>query len=163
MAVAALITWVITAGLGFFMLSTWVSNGGTRTDGSEASHFRPPVVFGHFLLAAAGVVVWVVDVVNDSQALAWVAFIDLLLVAVIGDTLVYRWFKDRPASRGRRADASTLRRDPDTSAATAKGAVSTRPMLAEQRIPQAVVLAHGAFAVATVILVLLAALGVGGS
>src|SRR4051794_35527051 len=49
MAVAALITWVVTAGLGFYMLRTWISNGGARDSGS--SHFRPPVVFGHFLLA----------------------------------------------------------------------------------------------------------------
>jgi hypothetical protein len=42
--------------------------------------------------------------------------------------------------------------------------VSTRStLLAEQRIPQAVVVTHGAFAVATVVLVLLATLNVGGS
>jgi hypothetical protein len=163
MALAALITWVITAGFGFFMLSTWVSNGGTRTNGSEASHFRPAVVFGHFLLAAAGLVVWVVYVVNDSQTLAWVAFIDLLVVAGIGDTLVYRWFKDRQAGSGRQADPSTRRGDAGSSTATAGGGVRTRPMLAEQRIPQAVVFAHGLFAVLTVVLVLLAALEVGGS
>lgn len=46
----------------------------------------------------------------------------------------------------------------------AGGAVSTRStLLAEQRIPQAVVVTHGVFAVATVVLVLLAALNVGGS
>jgi hypothetical protein len=164
MALAALITWVITAGLGFFMLGTWISNGGTRTDGSAASHFRPPVVFGHFLLAALGLLVWVVYVINDSQGLAWVAFVDLVVVAGLGDTLVYRWFKDRQAGDAGQTGSSGLRPGAGGSRGGAGGAVGTRStVLAEQRIPQAVVVTHGVFAVATVVLVLLAALNVGGS
>jgi hypothetical protein len=164
MALAALITWVITAGLGFFMLGTWISNGGTRTDGSAASHFRPPVVFGHFLLAALGLLVWVVYVINDSQGLAWVAFVDLVVVAGLGDTLVYRWFKDRQAGDAGQTGSSGLRPGAGGSRGGAGGAVSTRStLLAEQRIPPAVVVTHGVFAVATVVLVLLAALKVGGS
>jgi hypothetical protein len=164
MALAALITWVITAGLGFFMLGTWISNGGTRTDGSAASHFRPPVVFGHFLLAALGLLVWVVYVINDSQGLAWVAFVDLVVVAGLGDTLVYRWFKDRQAGDAGQSGSSGLRRGAGGSRGGAGGAVGTRStVLAEQRIPPAVVVTHGVFAVATVVLVLLAALNVGGS
>jgi hypothetical protein len=164
MALAALITWVITAGLGFLMLGTWISNGGTRTDGSAASHFRPPVVFGHFLLAALGLLVWVVYVINDSQGLAWVAFVDLVVVAGLGDTLVYRWFKDRQAGDAGQTGSSGLRRGAGGSRGGAGGAVGTRStLLAEQRIPPAVVVTHGVFAVATVVLVLLAALDVGGS
>jgi hypothetical protein len=164
MALAALITWVITAGLGFFMLGTWISNGGTRTDGSAASHFRPPVVFGHFLLAALGLLVWVVYVINDSQGLAWVAFVDLVVVAGLGDTLVFRWFKDRQTGEAGQTGSSAPGREAGGSRGRAAGVVSTRATtLAEQRIPQAVVVTHGVFAVATVVLVLLAALGVGGS
>jgi hypothetical protein len=164
MALAALVTWVITAGLGFFMLGTWISNGGTRTDGSAASSFRPPVVFCHFMLAAMGLLVWVVYVIDDSQVLAWVAFVDLVVVAGLGDTLVYRWFKDRQASVTGETGASALRGGTGGSTGGARGAVSTRSLtLAEQRIPQVVVVTHGVFAVATVVLVLLAALNVGGS
>jgi hypothetical protein len=163
MALAALVTWVITAGLGFFMLATWVSGGGTRSGDSAASHFRPPVVFAHFLLAAAGLVVWVVYLAGDSQALAWVAFADLLVVALIGDTLVYRWFKDRQGGARGPADTGVSRPGGTGSAATRTGSATTaEPALAEQRIPPAVVAAHGVFAVTTVVLVLLAALGVGG-
>ena len=156
MAIAALITWIITAGFGFFMLSKWIAAGGLRRQAGTASHFQPPVVFGHFLLAASGLVVWIIYVVNDNETLAWVAFIDLLLVAGIGDLLVYRWFKDRGA----------LAADTDLSGAGAVGdqtATTTRTGLAEQTIPIAVVVIHGIFAVTTVILVLLAALEVGGS
>jgi manganese efflux pump family protein len=164
MQYAALITWIVTAALGAYMLATWVAQGGTRSGAGAASHFRPPVVFGHFLLAAAGLVVWLIYLVNDSTALAWIAFVDLLVVAVIGDTLVLRWYKDRKAdagaggaSGGRRAGTGgQATGDTMTDPATGRGVG-----LAEQRIPAAAVAAHGVFAVATVVLVLLAALQVG--
>lgn len=160
MAIAALITWVITAGLGLFMLGTWISKGGakartvattaggpastsagsaaTTAGGADApsSNFPPPVVFGHFLVAATGLVLWIVYVVNDSDVLAWVAFGILVVVAGLGDFLVLRWLRDRRAATGG---------------------------LAEQQIPQGVVALHGVFAVTTLVLVLLAALEVGGS
>jgi hypothetical protein len=60
--------------------------------------------------------------------------------------------------------SSGLRGEAGGSRGSTAGAVSTRAtMLAEQRIPQAVVVTHGVFAVATVVLVLFAALNVGGS
>jgi hypothetical protein len=157
MAVAALVTWIITAGFGFFMLGTWLSHGGARADGGVASNFRPPVVFGHFLLAAAGLVVWIVYVITDSTTLAWVAFVDLLVVAVVGDLLVLRWFKDRRGAVGTAGPAAGRRH------ASAGTTASTGAVLAEQRIPSAAVVVHGLFAVTTIVLVLLSALEVGGS
>lgn len=151
MKYAALVTWVVAAALGFTMLTTWVRHGGTRAAEGPGSHFRPPVVFSHFGLAASGLVVWLVYVVNDSSALAWIAFIDLVVVAAIGDTLVYRWYRDRAAAVGGAA-----------AAAGGPGA-AVGGTLAEQRIPTSLVAAHGVFAVATLVLVLLAALEVGGS
>jgi manganese efflux pump family protein len=158
MAIAALVTWIITAGFGFFMLGTWISGGGTRAGG--ASHFRPPVVFGHFLLAAGGLVVWIIYVLNDATTLAWVAFVDLVVVAVIGDVLVVRWTKDRRGGTDSSMPTATAgsRAGRDTMTAQTSG-----QQLAEQRIPTPAVLVHGLFAVTTVVLVLLSALGVGGS
>ena len=158
MAIAALVTWIITAAFGFFMLGTWISRGGTRGDGT--SHFRPPVVYSHFLLAAGGLVLWIVYVLKDVTALAWVAFADFVVVAVIGDVLVLRWTKDhRGGVEGSKPTAATGRRG-GTDRATAREAAV---QLAEQRIPTPVVILHGVFAVTTVVLVLLAALGVAGS
>ena len=41
MPIAALITWVITAGFGSFMLARWISHGGLRAGGNRATHFPP--------------------------------------------------------------------------------------------------------------------------
>jgi hypothetical protein len=142
MSVAALITWVVTAGVGFFMLMRWVRRGGLQRGGSAASHFRPARVFTHFGLAAAGLVVWIVYLVAGSSVLAWIAFADLVLVATLGGLLVRQWATD-----GR--------------AAMRAGAGAAAVDLAEQHIPRGPVVVHGTFAVSTVVLVLLTALGVG--
>ena len=146
MSIAALITWIITAGFGSFMLARWISHGGLRAGDNRATHFPPARVFAHFLLAAAGLVVWIVYLVTDNSVLAWVAFADLVLVALLGGLLVMRWAKDgRAAMRaGSRSDAAAVD-------------------LAEQHIPRPPVLLHGVFAVSTVVLVLLTALGIGES
>lgn len=144
MDVAALITWIVTAGGGFFLLATWIQKGGARRQPSGAgSHFPPPVIFGHFALAAAGLIVWIIYLVNDKDALAWTAFGLLVPVALLGFTMFVRWL---PTYRALPAAASPTDSGP-----------------AERHFPVPVVGAHGLLAVATVILVLLTALGVGGS
>jgi hypothetical protein len=60
MKVAALITWVITALGGLILLGTWLSRGGLRARETGASRFPLGLIFGHFLLAATGLVLWVV-------------------------------------------------------------------------------------------------------
>lgn len=57
MDVAALILWILTAGGGFVLLAKWISKGGARRGGA-GSRFPVPLIFGHFLLAAAGLVLW---------------------------------------------------------------------------------------------------------
>jgi hypothetical protein len=141
MGIAALITWVLTAGGGFYMLATWVSNGGTRQP--RTSNFPPALIFGHFALAAIGLVVWIIYVISDTEALTWVAFVLLLPVALLGFIMLSRWL---PARR--------------TSAHAAVGTSAVAPP--EQRFPVPVVAGHGLLAVVTLVLVLLTALGVGG-
>ncbi|NUR93746.1 MAG: hypothetical protein HOV67_00665 [Kribbellaceae bacterium] len=138
MGIAALITWVITALGGFYLLYTWISRGGPRKP--STSRFPPGLIFGHFALAAIGLVLWIVYVITDSEALSWIAFVLLVPVALLGFTMLARWL---PTYRNRAATAA----DPP----------------AERHFPIAVVGGHGLFAVVTVVLVLLAALGVGGS
>ncbi|WP_030340834.1 hypothetical protein [Streptomyces sp. NRRL S-1022] len=150
MDIAALITWVVTALGGFYMLGTWIRRGGIRQQQAGTSRLPAQVVFGHFALAAIGLVVWIVYVVADRTALAWTSFGLLLPVAVLGFVMLARWI---PVHRDHAAGT--------TAAATAQGGAGTVP--AERHFPVPVVVAHGLFAVATLVLVLLSALGVGGS
>ncbi|MCG7526408.1 hypothetical protein MHW47_18385 [Streptomyces sp. OfavH-34-F] len=146
MDIAALVTWVITALGGFYMLGTWLARGGAR---SGNSHLPVPVVFGHFALAAIGLVVWIAYLVADKDTLAWIAFALLVPVALLGFVMLARWI---PVHRARTAAANGPVQD---------GPVQDGP--AERNFPVAVVLAHGLFAVVTVVLVLLSALGAGGN
>jgi hypothetical protein len=136
MAIAALVAWVVTALGGFVLLGTWIARGGTRTP--RTSRFSPALIFGHFALAAAGLVVWIVYLIADSDVLSWVGFVLLVPVALLGFTMLARWI---PVYR-------------------AKNAGDAPP---ERHFPVVVVGAHGLLAVTTVVLVLLTALGVGGS
>jgi hypothetical protein len=137
MSVAALITWVLTAGGGFVLLVLWLKNGGMAQ--REKGRIRPAIILTHFALAAAGLVLWVIYVANDSTTVAWVAFGLLVVVALIGFTMLGIWLSQR---RGSAAPASPA---------------------AEQRFPVAIVGLHGLLAATTLVLVFLAAAGVGGS
>ncbi len=147
MSIAALVAWILTAGGGFVLLGKWISHGGVRSPGT--SRFPPGLIFSHFGLAAAGLVLWIIYLVNDQAALAWVAFALLVVIAVLGFAMLARWIP------GYRAHAAV--------AAGGAGAGRAAPEAAEQHFPVVVVGAHGVLAVVTVVLVLLAALGVGGS
>jgi hypothetical protein len=129
MAIAALITWLVTAVGGFVMLGSWISKGGHRP--GSGTRLSPGLVFTHFVLAAVGLVVWIVYLINSSSALAWVAFVLLLPVALLGFTMFARWL---PARRSTTAESS---------------------------FPVPVVIGHGLFAATTLVLVLLAALASG--
>lgn len=133
-AVVALITWLITAGLGYTMFSIWLRGSANTPEGVlRDSHFRPATIGSHLLIAAGGLVLWLVYLVTDAGVIAWISFACLVLAAGLGDMLVLRWLRDR------------------------RVAPAARPDLAEQRIPLVAVAAHGAFAVATLVLVLVTA------
>jgi hypothetical protein len=151
MSIAALITWIITAGFGFFMLIRWATRGGVRKVEGAETHIPPVRVFTHFGLAAAGLIVWIIYLVTDSTLLAWIAVADLVLVAIIGVVMVRQWAKD-----GRAAMAAAT-------AGAAQSSGGSELDLAEQHIPRPPVVLHGIFAVSTLILVLFTALGIGGS
>lgn len=144
MAVAALISWLVTAVAGFYMLGTWIAKGGTRQP--RTTRMPAPVIFGHFLLAAAGLVVWIIFVINDAKGLAWTAFVLLLPVALLGFVMLARWLPIYQASRHAVAVGGG-----DTKAAAAAAAP-------ERHFPIAVVAGHGLLAVTTLVLVFLTAI-----
>ena len=134
---AALVTWLLTAAGGFVLLLIWVSRGG-MSQKEPGSRIRPPLILSHFLLAAAGLVLWIVYVFSDSDALAWIAFVLLLVVALLGFSMFAIWLRRRRT-----------------------GVTGEPAGPAEQHFPVSVVGLHGVLAATTLVLVLLAALGVG--
>jgi hypothetical protein len=141
----ALVAWIATAGGGFVMLAIWLSRGGMRQ--RESGRIRPILILSHFLLAATGLVIWIIYLASDKDPLAWVALALLGVVAVLGFTMFFIWAGQRQRRVG----------------ATAPALEGGGGEPAEQHFPVAVVALHGLLAVTTVILVLLTAAGVGGS
>jgi hypothetical protein len=135
---AALIAWVVTAGGGFLLLAKWLRHGGMRQ--RAGGQIRPILILSHFALAATGLVLWIAYLASDSDALAWIAFALLVVVALLGWAMFAIWYQRRQ-SPAAAADASP-------------GAP------AEQTFPVSIVTLHGIGAVTTVVLVFLAAIGV---
>ena len=143
----ALIAWVLTAGGGFVLLATWLARGGMQQGREPGSRIRPPLILSHFLLAATGLVVWIIYVANDSKTLAWVAFVLLAIVAALGWTMFAIWYQRR--QRGPAAATGVT------------GSPGSSETPAEQHFPVSIVALHGVLAVTTVVLVFLTAVGVG--
>ena len=144
---AALIAWVATAGGGFVLLAIWLSRGGMRQGSAGGSRIRPPLILSHFLLAATGLVIWIIYVATDSDTLAWIAFALLAVVALLGFSMFTIWYQRR-----QRGPAAA------TGVTGAPGSSETPP---EQHFPVPIVGLHGLLAVTTVVLVFLTAIGVG--
>jgi hypothetical protein len=159
---AALITWVLTAGGGFVMLAIWLSRGGPRQQTESGDRIRPPRIFGHFGLAATGLVLWIIYIATDSSALAWIAFIVLVPVALLGWWMFFTWLGQRRRTPAAAAVAPATEPTGEAIPATATPA-GPRGVPAEQHFPVSIVALHGLLAVTTVVLVLLTAIGVGES
>jgi manganese efflux pump family protein len=139
---AALILWLATAGGGFIMLGIWLKNGGMAQARLQGARIRPPLLFSHFLLAATGLVLWIIYVANDDDTIKWIAFALLLVVALLGFAMLGIWLSRRRAPVHAQADG------PDA-------------LPAEQRFPTAIVALHGVAAATTLVLVFLTNIGVG--
>jgi hypothetical protein len=91
MRAAALVSWLVTASLGAFMLRTWLARGGLRSERAKAGGLPPPLIFGHAAAALTGLLVWVAFVASGVKPLAWAA-VALLMVAVgLGLCTVTLW------------------------------------------------------------------------
>jgi hypothetical protein len=158
MRLVVVVTWFITICFGLFLLGIWLVEYDRDGRHGGASRLPVPVLSGHALLAVAGVPVWLVYIVTGDDKLAKVAALMLGGVAILGLTMVVRWIGVYRAYRAPAAHAA------HAAAATqsAFGPVTSPALPAgppERNFPVAIVACHGVFAVATVILVLLAALG----
>jgi manganese efflux pump family protein len=151
---AALVAWVVTAGGGFVLLAIWLSRGGMRQREGQRM-IRPPLILSHFALAAAGLVIWIIYLATDSDALGWIALVALGIVALLGFGMFSVWYWQR---QQRGAGAPGTAQPAGGISAPGEPAVP-----AEQHFPVSIVTLHGLLAVTTVVLVFLTDIGVGGS
>jgi manganese efflux pump family protein len=147
MGVLALIIWLLTAGAGLYLLAVWLIEYDRDFQRAAATRLPVPLISAHALLAVSGLVVWSAYLLFDNDRLAWAAVAILAGVAALGLTMAGRWL-------------GVYR----TTARPARGSVAApNPVPPERHFPLTVVISHGIFAVTTIVLVLMTALGVGTS
>ena len=154
MSIVAAFTWFGAIGFGVFLFAIWLVELDRDVQRSAATRLPVPVISTHALLAIGGVPIWLLYLVTDDERLAWTSVALLGGVALLGLIMAIRWIKV----------IRTPLPAPVPAAAVWPGeqrALSTVP--AERNFPPFAVICHGIVAVTTVTLVVLTALGIGGS
>jgi hypothetical protein len=140
MGVAALISWLVTALFGLYLLTVWLIENDVTGRGAAASRLPAPVIFGHVLLALTGLVFWVIHLLSGADAPGWAAVGILGGVATLGLTMFTRWIPVHRAYVAAEAKAGRSREF---------------DFPAERAFPVSVVAGHGLLAGTTLTLVLL--------
>ena len=151
LGLVALCTWLITVGLGTAMMVRWIARGGLRRARAGHARFPPSMIFAHFGLAVTGLLVWIAYLVTGVTSVAWIASALLLPVTGLGMAVLLASLPERsltateiPAAQAVLADAAPVADPPPA-----------------RHPPIMIVAAHGAFAVATILFAILAAIGSG--
>ena len=181
MRLAALISWLLTASLGAYMLHTWLVRGGLRRERARPGGLPPPLIFGHASLAISGLLMWVGYAASGVRALAWIAVAILMVTVGLGLSTVTLWTPypaRKPGERRAHAPWDEPAVVPDTPAAAAEPAQEPgfevtdemiRRLLEDSRsagghrpirpTPAVLVpLAHGFAAISTFVLAVMAAI-----
>jgi len=155
----ALIAWFVTALGGLYMLAVWLIENDVTDQRNPASRLPLPVIVAHMTLAVSGLVVWVIYLLLDRAALAWAALGILGGIALLGFTMFARWI---PVYRATDVMPEPVRVPVGADPEPAQAPMIIQDGPPEGNFPLFIVVAHGTFAVSTVVLVLLSALGIGG-
>lgn len=154
LGLVALVTWLITAGLGSAMTVRWIARGGLRRARAGRAKVRPTMIVAHFGLAVTGLLAWIAYLVTGLTSVAWIASGLLLPVIGLGLAMLLLSLPERslrataiPAAQAAPADA-------------ASGPAMDDPPRARHP-PTLIVVAHGVFAMATILFAILAAVGLG--
>ena len=91
MAIAAVIAWVLTASIGFYMLRTWVARGGLRRQRATGVGVPPAVVFGHASAALTGLLIWLGFIRTGWDPLAWLGVTLIAGTIALGVCTVTLW------------------------------------------------------------------------
>ena len=112
MGLAALIAWLLTAGIGGYMLRTWVARGGLRRQRATGVGVPPGVVFGHASAALAGLTVWISYLSSGWHPLAWIGVVLVCAAICLGICTVTLWtpYPVRPDPEAGREDVDRFER-----------------------------------------------------
>jgi hypothetical protein len=156
LAVAALVSWLLTAGIGSYLLAGWLSRGRTGRPRGRPGGPPPAVIAGHFGLAATGLAGWAAYLATDRVILAWTAVGLLLVAAGLGMATLFAGLDGpvyaAPAGAGAGASADGPRIVP-------AGEVPAGILPSGDRPPVLLIAGHGALAMATLLLAVAAAAG----
>ena len=147
----ALCAWLITVALGLWIMSRWILRSRARRALASRLRRPPPLNFAHLGLGGASLLIWIAYLATGVAGLAWTASALLTLVAGLGMALVFLTPSARPASR---AAAQAL---PAVTASDRPPGDSPHG----RRPPVLTVGAHIIFAIATILLAVLTAVGTG--
>jgi hypothetical protein len=89
--IATLVAWVLTAGLGGYMLRSLIARGGVRQQRAAREGLPPVVLFAHFGLAGTGLLVWITYLAAGQRWLAWLAVGVLMPAIGLGISTVTLW------------------------------------------------------------------------
>jgi hypothetical protein len=148
MNAAALAAWLVTAMLGFWMVTVWLARGGRPRASVSARRLTPQLLANHVGPAVAALMLWIAFLIDGAADLAWIAFGMLIVVGVVGLTNFLLWQRRRAGVL--RATHSSWNVHADQ--------VGGEHIPAEQHFPVVTVVLHGVLAVSTLALVFLAAL-----
>jgi hypothetical protein len=148
----------VAAGFGLPLLASWLIEYDKDFQPVTATRIAPPVLASHVLAAAGGLVLWIAFLILDDDTLAWYSVIALVLAAALGLTTAIRRISVYRAKRASDRVALARLTGPDAGRGYSTRLAAAGPP--ERNFPLTVVITHGLFAVTTLTLVLLAALGV---
>jgi len=99
LAVATLVSWLLTEALGAAMLHSWIRGGGARQRSGQPRTASRPVLFGHAGLALSGFACWIGFLASGAPALAWLSLALLAPAIGLGISTLTVWtpFPRRPA------------------------------------------------------------------
>ena len=162
MSLAALFSWLITAGGGLYLLTIWLIEYDHEFQAGAATRLPVPVISAHALLAIIGLGLWGYYLFSDAARLAWAAVAILAAVAVLGLIMAARWIVVYRAYRTPRAAVAATGAhtasaslfnpfNPFNPAATktsgaAQAAQASAPGPPERHFPLPVVIGHGILA-----------------
>ena len=161
--IATLIVWMLTVGIGAYMLRTWITRGGLRRQRATGVGAPPALVFGHPSAALSGLAIWIAYLASGLDALAWLGVAAIATAITLGICMVTLWtpYPVRPEATPEPPAAPGQDADPFTVTDEMIAALLARPYPARRRrrleLVPLIPAAHGFAALATFLLATLTA------